>query len=818
MKKILLFLLAFICIGVALTATVLAAAPESGTIEVNWNKGYAVIAPTNGRSAYLGKDYTASSRFHTTDVFTVPKAGTKITWTDTGSLCSNAVLTLSSWKKSGNSWVFDSEGAMFMGANGAYNTCVETKKANNVAKYTYVTSKDNENLRICINGSDNAADTVINYTVTGEDGTWAAVQSTYPSDPSAPIAGATAVSGIKWYNGYVGSANHSSAPNKITDGSSTYAYSSVFTVPKKGTTVYFYDDLTADASGTKHASSNVYGISTWKKSGADWAIDLTGDNIAYNKLESKLVGNYMLYWYTTTADNQNIRITYAAGLSDFSLVIRPYTVWTASEAMVSDEIPTGVISEQEYIDPTGAKTTFKIYLPKDHDKLNSRSVFVFGGDTKLLEACAAAKNDIAVINYNGSAASASAFMNTIISTCELNKYRVFAIGEKAITDACESMLAGYLNDVSSYATVDKMTKALFDSAIAYHEMLEGITLYAMGDSYFGGSSLGIENTWVNRMGDRYAMSYINYGIGGSTVSDYVTDRNPMVVRYKNMAKGDPDVILLEGGRNDRSQLVPLGTNTDRNSKTFLGAINIMLDDMLTKYPNAIIILVTPWNHNGRTSSGLNNISYADAMRNLVVYRNDPRISCLYAADPNLTGVNMNSSAFRAEYCVNESDVSHLNLKGMKLVQPIMEKFIADALADYDEYLANKGNQGSDPIKPAQTTAKPTTTTKPITTTAKPAVTTTKATTTTAKPIVTTTVAATSATETPATTTTAAPSQSTTVKPSMPTVTTAAETEEGGCGAKKDGDAVAGLGAGVGIAALASVVIRDDKNKSKKKKK
>ena len=41
---------------------------------------------------------------------------------------------------------------------------------------------------------------------------------------------------------------------------------------------------------------------------------------------------------------------------------------------------------------------------------------------------------------------------------------------------------------------------------AYYPELEGITMYAMGDSYFGGSSLGKEVTWVNKLGNKYKMN------------------------------------------------------------------------------------------------------------------------------------------------------------------------------------------------------------------------------------------------------------------------------------------------------------------------
>jgi hypothetical protein len=46
-------------------------------------------------------------------------------------------------------------------------------------------------------------------------------------------------------------------------------------------------------------------------------------------------------------------------------------------------------------------------------------------------------------------------------------------------------------------------------------------------------------------------------------------------------------------------------------------------------------------------------------------------------DKTTTGVNMDSLAFRKEYSQEEGDISHLNTKGMILVEAAFEKFIAE---------------------------------------------------------------------------------------------------------------------------------------------
>ena len=279
----------------------------------------------------------------------------------------------------------------------------------------------------------------------------------------------------------------------------------------------------------------------------------------------------------------------------------------------------------------------------------------------------------------------------VLATLQPGEYKICVIGNKLVivgsTDfltakAVESFMS-YVEGADSAALTVASDYTVLKSLEDFNMMLSGITMYAMGDSYFGGSDLGKEGTWVNLLGNKYAMDFINYGIGGSTMSDFVTTNNPMVVRYKTMKKGDADIILLEGGRNDRNKEVPIGDLESRDSKTFMGSINIMLDGMLETYPNALIILVTPWYHTGKVSAtGLCNVDYANAMRDLAEYRNDKRIVCLYAADPNTIGINMDDAAFRKKYCIAENDVSHLNAEGMSYVLPFMEQFISSEYAKF----------------------------------------------------------------------------------------------------------------------------------------
>ena len=217
----------------------------------------------------------------------------------------------------------------------------------------------------------------------------------------------------------------------------------------------------------------------------------------------------------------------------------------------------------------------------------------------------------------------------------------------------------------------------------WYEQLKGITLYAMGDSYFGGSSNGIQYVWPNLMAQKYDMHFKNYGIGGATVAH--GGGNPMCERIYKMETGSPDIILLEGGRNDFSNPnIRIGKVTDQVDTTFCGGINSCIRQLKDRYPNALIIGVTCWAVDAtNATTGETQQQYADAMKAVCAEWGLP---CFDASNKTLSGVDMDRYSFREKYCQNTGDISHLNTAGMILVEPAFEKFIAE---QYAAFLAAK---------------------------------------------------------------------------------------------------------------------------------
>ncbi|MBQ9112634.1 MAG: SGNH/GDSL hydrolase family protein [Clostridia bacterium] len=240
-----------------------------------------------------------------------------------------------------------------------------------------------------------------------------------------------------------------------------------------------------------------------------------------------------------------------------------------------------------------------------------------------------------------------------------------------------------------------------DRSRAYDMALEDLTVNIIGDSYFAGHTMGNDYVWPKLLSDKYYWKFKNYGMNGGMVSSYAptVDPTPMVDRYKGMADNDADLIIVDGGRNDYNNEVPLGTVDSTDPKTFMGALNVLIDGLQEKYPDAMIMFTTVWNFGGTNDIGLKSADYANAMISVCEAQG---VYCFKANDPAVSGVDMTSETFRSQYCLTNTDVSHLNMNGMKLVMPKFEEFIT---ASYADFVANKSTV---PSVPSDTNAEETT--------------------------------------------------------------------------------------------------------------
>lgn len=297
-------------------------------IKVKWNLGFVGSAGNRlGFENTLGSLNSPGTTYRHTDVVTIEKAGTEITFTEKGigdsGYCAATGYFISSWiKNEKGEWILDVNGANYQGSVSGKSQGIATRSGNTMT-YTYVTSKDNENLRFCFcKTGDEVGGSIVFPKIyaryTGEKGTYkkqleednAAVTFEMSDDKEVPGKykyGGT-VSGINWFYGYVGSdKNTNFYVNEISPYAEGYRYSSIIRVPNAGTTIYFTD------SDALYVESEAYVFSGWQEADSDgaWTPDLSlgcirGDNTDAFKVDKI----NRTYYYTTQYDDECLRLCY----------------------------------------------------------------------------------------------------------------------------------------------------------------------------------------------------------------------------------------------------------------------------------------------------------------------------------------------------------------------------------------------------------------------------------------------------------------------------------------------------------------------------
>ena len=242
-----------------------------------------------------------------------------------------------------------------------------------------------------------------------------------------------------------------------------------------------------------------------------------------------------------------------------------------------------------------------------------------------------------------------------------------------------------LEDGAKEIFSDTAMNVLYDwiqqsTAKYYNPVLEGLTINALGDSYFEGDGLDSRYVWLNLLASKYDINMNNYGKGGSTVTNYITTNSPMCERYDLMKNNNPDIVLVEGGRNDFNKGVIPGEVDSYDTTTFAGALNVILEGLKEKYPNAMIVCISNWNFPDSSSKNeYTCFDFADAME-AVAERHG--VYYIRACDPDVSGVDMRNKSFRAAYCMKDTDVSHLNAAGMKIAMTNFEPILAEYYEDF----------------------------------------------------------------------------------------------------------------------------------------
>lgn len=160
----------------------------------------------------------------------------------------------------------------------------------------------------------------------------------------------------------------------------------------------------------------------------------------------------------------------------------------------------------------------------------------------------------------------------------------------------------------------------------------------------------------------------NYGIGGTRIAKQTgKSDNPrhdldFCGRFDGMAPC-ADIVFVFGGTNDFGHGdAPIGTFEDRTPDTFYGGLHYLMQGLIEKYPEAVIVIATPLHRGGDMIS-------RDGRPTLLGFRNMIMEVAEFYSLPvldlwSMSGLSVNSPVIREKYVpdsLHPNDAGHVIL-------------------------------------------------------------------------------------------------------------------------------------------------------------
>lgn len=199
----------------------------------------------------------------------------------------------------------------------------------------------------------------------------------------------------------------------------------------------------------------------------------------------------------------------------------------------------------------------------------------------------------------------------------------------------------------------------------------------LGDSITFGTGEGFTDdryVYWKQLGKNEGCEVFGYGISGTRIAKqntehqkaHETDWDSYYFRTRvSEMEPDADVVVVFGGTNDYGHGdAALGSMEDRTDDTFYGALHNLYNDLLEKYPNATIIIMTPL-HRLNENQAYNDLGIRN-QTNLEGYVNIIQKVAAYYGFPVLdlyrtAGINPEMELIRAMYMpdgVHPSNAGH----------------------------------------------------------------------------------------------------------------------------------------------------------------
>ena len=202
--------------------------------------------------------------------------------------------------------------------------------------------------------------------------------------------------------------------------------------------------------------------------------------------------------------------------------------------------------------------------------------------------------------------------------------------------------------------------------------LNGIKANFLGDSITEGvGTSGSQNTYHQLIAKKYGLAEArNYGISGTRFARQYkpTVDNPrfdldFCGRVDEM-EADADLIVVFGGTNDFGHGdAPFGVFEDRSKDTFCGACHELMSKLITKYPNATIVIMTPLHRETEDIPSTGNSrplsDYVEMIRKTAEFYSLPVID-LWA----ISGIQPKVDVIKKKYCpdgLHPNDAGHIKM-------------------------------------------------------------------------------------------------------------------------------------------------------------
>jgi len=206
--------------------------------------------------------------------------------------------------------------------------------------------------------------------------------------------------------------------------------------------------------------------------------------------------------------------------------------------------------------------------------------------------------------------------------------------------------------------------------------LKGKKINFLGDSITQGAGVAREEEiYLNVLKEAEGLAAArNYGIGGTRIARQAggEDWGPSYsVRYAQM-DDDADIVVVFGGTNDFGHgNAPIGCFSDRTDDTYWGACHVLMRGLIEKYPDALIVFMTPLHRSDEDVPSAGNAlplkRYVEILRETAEYYALPVLD-LFA----VSGIQPRVESVRERLC---PDGLHPNAAGHRIIASRLSGFL-----------------------------------------------------------------------------------------------------------------------------------------------